>query len=127
MSYRIRLSVGAALLFAAACNRAPQTKEAVRQAVVEHVSKNAGLNVNSMDIEVTAVSFQGKQASATVWFRPKGSPDAGMQMNYTLEANGSKWVVQKKAGGGPPPGHPPTAGGAEGLPEGHPPVNPSGR
>ena len=108
---------------AAACSRAPQTKEAVRQGVVEHISKNSGLEVNSMDVEVVSVAFEGKQARAQVSFRPKGSADSGMQMGYTLESDGSKWVVKGKgaATGGNP--HGPAAPQGD-LPAGHPPLNP---
>lgn len=126
-----------------ACNRAAQNKDAVKSGVVEHLSKNSGLDLSSMDVEVTNVSFSGDQANATIAFRPKESPNQGMSMNYTLERQGAKWVVKGREGGsmapggaaGPsqggsdlPPGHPPVgapgAGSAPGgqLPPGHPPV-----
>ena len=96
-----------------------------------------------MDVEVTSVMFRGKEADATVAFRPRGSADAGsgLQMQYTLEQSGGQWVVKGKAesGGSPhgeapgsevapggelPPGHPPMGEAPEAgeLPEGHPPV-----
>lgn len=100
----------------AACNRPPQNKDAIRQAVIEHVTKNAGLDVRQMNIEVGAVSFRGNQADAAVTFAPKNSPGQGMSMSYSLEAQGRRWVVKKREGGsghgdtgGMPPGHP--AGG----------------
>jgi hypothetical protein len=126
------------------CNRAPENKEAVREGVMEHLSKNSGLDLKSMDVEVGNVTFQGNQATAAVSFKPKSSPDAGMSMNYTLDRRGNQWVVQQKAGSGaaghgggmgapdgaPPadsgahaPGAtPPPAGAGEALPPGHPPV-----
>jgi hypothetical protein len=111
----------------AACNKAPQTKEAVKQGVVEHLGKGAGLDLNSMDVEVTSVSFAENQAKATVNFRPKSSPDQGMQMNYTLEAKGNKWVVLKKAGNSASPHGDATVAPApsNGMPPGHPPVQPA--
>jgi hypothetical protein len=113
------------------CNRAPESKEAVREGIVDHLNKNTGLDMKSMDVEVKDVIFKGNQATASVSFKPKSSPDAGMTMNYTLERQGQKWIVQQKAGGaghagvaGPGPGAvnppPPTAPGD--LPPGHPPV-----
>jgi len=110
-----------------ACNKPPQTKEAVKQGVVEHLGKGAGLDLASMDVEVTAVSFSDNQAKATVNFRPKSSPDQGMQMNYTLESKGNKWVVLKKAGSSSSPHGDGTVGPAPtgDLPPGHPPVSPS--
>ena len=122
-----RLTLIVMLGMLCACNKAPQTKEAVRLGVVEHLGKGAGLDLTSMEVEVTAVSFAGDQAKATVNFRPKSNPEQGMQMNYTLESKGKKWLVLKKATSGaskhgeaqvaPAP--------AGGLPPGHPPVDPS--
>jgi hypothetical protein len=135
----------AAALFAAGCNRAPANKEAVRQAVTEHLSKNAALDINQLNVEVADVKFQGNEATASVAIKPKSAPDQGMTMSYTLERRGDKWQVKGRGtghgggmgmGGGMPgeggagqmpPGHPPTnapGGNAKGeLPAGHPPVN----
>ncbi|MCL5744189.1 MAG: hypothetical protein M1541_09730 [Acidobacteria bacterium] len=118
-----------------------ETKEAVRLGVVDYLSSRTGLSVASMQIDVLSVDFRGKEADAVVSFRPKGGGE-GMQMNYTLERQGNRWVVKGRAGSssgnphggaavpdksgsaGMPAGHPPTsdkAGNAE-LPAGHPPV-----
>jgi hypothetical protein len=128
----------------AACNRAPENKEAVRQGVMDHLSKNTGLDLKSMDVELGNVTFEGNTATAVVTFKPKSSPDAGMTMNYKLDRQGTKWVVQQKAGGGaghgagmgdtPPPPDPgahapgaaPPPAGQDALPPGHPPVAPGG-
>ncbi len=102
------------------CGRPAETPEAVRQAVIDHVSSR--VNLASMDVNVSSVSFKGETAEASVEFRPKdGTGGSGIQMNYTLERQGSKWTVKSKsdAGGSPhgggmmpgqelPPGHPPT-------------------
>jgi hypothetical protein len=82
-----------------------------------------------MDVDVRDVTFQGNKATASVAFKPKASPDAGMTMNYTLERQGQKWVVQQKAGSG---GHggamnpnavtPAKPANPGDLPPGHPPV-----
>ena len=122
-----RLILIAMLGMLSACNKAPQTKEAVKQGVVEHLGKGAGLDLASMEVEVTAVSFAANQAKATVNFRPKSSPEQGMQMNYTLETKGNKWVVLKKAGSNASPHGDATVAPAPtgDMPPGHPPVNPS--
>jgi hypothetical protein len=112
-------------LLLVSCNRgAPQTKEAIMQGVMEHLTKNTGLDMSSMDVEITSVSFRGNEADALVSFRPKGSADPGMQMKYTLESKDSKWTVKGRAesGSSPHSGTPATPGGE--LPAGHPPVNP---
>lgn len=119
-------------IYLAACNRAPENKDVVRQAIMDHLAKNSGLDLKAMDVDVSNVNFQGDKATAVVSFKPKSSPDAGMSMNYPLERQGGKWIVLKPAGsaghGGavaPPTSEPPVgdpAGGA--LPPGHPPVQP---
>jgi hypothetical protein len=131
-----------AAFLVAGCNRAPDSKDAVRSAVMEHLTKNTGLDVNSMSVDIGDVKFEGDKAVAAVSFRPKASPDAGMTMNYSLERRGGKWVVAKRpeggghgagaqppapSGGEMPPGHPPVGGAEKGagseLPAGHPPVS----
>lgn len=117
-------------LLLSGCSQNIESKEAVRKGVISHLSGRAGLDVNSMDVEVTAVSFRGAEADATVSFRPKGSGDAsaGMQMQYTLERKGNEWTVKGKreAGASPHGGMPGAPGGGAGnLPQGHPPVGES--
>jgi hypothetical protein len=122
-----------ALLLISGCNRAPENKEAIRQAVTEHVTKNAGIDISQINIEVGDVKFEANQATAAVSFKPKTSPQQGMNMSYTLERRGDKWVVKGRGAGhggaGSPTGAIPQAGGAERvgeLPSGHPPVNSPG-
>jgi hypothetical protein len=132
------LAAAAALL--AGCSRDIQNTDAVRAGVVDYLKARTGetgLDVNTMLVEVGAVSFQRDEAHATVLFRPKSAPDAGsMQMSYTLDRKGSKWVVRGKGeaagnphagdgGRGLPPGHPAPNGQAPSgqLPQGHPPVS----
>jgi hypothetical protein len=130
------------LLFAglliAGCNRAPENREAIREAVTEHVTKNAGIDMNQITLEVGDVKFEGNEATAAVSFKPKGAPEQGMNMSYTLERRGEKWVVKGRGAGhgggmgggmGSPMGSGPGASGAEPggeLPQGHPPVNSPG-
>lgn len=110
----------------AGCSKNIQTNEAVKQGVVNHLAGNKGLQMSSMDVEVTAVTFKDNLAEATVSFKPKGAAaSAGMQMRYTLEKKGDAWVVQKKAdsgaghaGGAMPMGEAPAAA----MPPGHPPA-----
>ena len=115
------LVVLALLCCFAACNRASQNKEAIRQSVVDYVSSK--VNVGAMEVDVTSVTFKGNEADATVAFRAKGSPaGSGLEMRYTLEEKSGKWVVKDKAeASGNPHGAPPGMGGG-GLPPGHPPM-----
>ncbi|MCC6585785.1 MAG: hypothetical protein IT168_03625 [Bryobacterales bacterium] len=124
---RSLLAAAIALGCLASCgNTNGNTKQAVRQAVIDHLSsrKNLDLDMSAMDVDVTSVDFRSNEADAMVVIKPRGSSAGGMQMKYTLEKNGNRWQVKKKAesgssphssgmpGGGPAPG-------AE-LPPGHP-------
>jgi hypothetical protein len=132
------------LLAGTGCKKAGENKEAVREGVVQHLSKNAALDVNSLTIDVTDIKFQGEEATAAVSIKPKSAPEQGMTMSYTLVRKADKWEVKGKAAGhgagmgGPPPTDAPATGtpepkGALGdapkspsaggdLPPGHPPV-----
>ena len=81
-----------------------------------------------MDVEVTAVQFDGAKADATVSFAPKGTPSAqGMTMHYQLEQKGSSWTVVGKQdsghSGSVAPGSANPHGGGE-IPQGE--ANPHG-
>jgi hypothetical protein len=114
----------AALLLAACARKNIENKEAIRQAVVEYLSARqaqTGLDMSTMDVNVTAMTFERDTARATVEFRVKNS-EAGMQLNYTLDRKGDKWVVQARQDTGQ--GHgvvQPEPGGTQ-LPPGHPSV-----
>jgi hypothetical protein len=119
---------GGMLVLAACARKNIENKEAIRQAVVEYLSSRqaqTGLDMSSMDVNVTAMTFERDTARATVDFRVKNG-DAGMQFNYTLDRKGDKWVVQPKADNGG--GHGvvlPDDGKASGeLPAGHPAIPP---
>jgi outer membrane murein-binding lipoprotein Lpp len=129
-----RIVLGALLivtLLLAGCGRKNiENKEAIRQAVVEYLNSRqaqTGLDMSTMDVNVMAMTFERDTARATVEFRVKNS-DAGMQLNYTLDRKGDKWVVQARQDAGQghgvvlPPGD---AGNPSGqLPPGHPSVPP---
>jgi hypothetical protein len=119
----------------AGCQKDIQTKDAVRQGVMTYLTQNKNLSVNSMDIEVTQVTFRDKEADAVVMFKPKGGDAAsGMSMKYTLERQGSTWVVKKKADSGAhgataptgsmpmPSGSMPMPSTSGAMPAGHPPT-----
>ena len=120
-----RLAFVAAAVFLGACSKDIQTKQALKDGVVEYLNarvSETGLDPSRMDLDVSGMSFERDQARATVVFRPKGSTEgAGMTMNYVFDRKGDKWVVQGRqdssvsphgAGGLPdpstamPPGHP---------------------
>ena len=123
------ISTGLAFLCLLGCARKNiQTKEAVRDAVVEYLTARqdkTGIVMSAMNVDVTTMSFQQDRANVTVAFNLK-TGEGGMQMGYELERQGDKWVVKGTAGTGGheappqalPPDHPPTGG----MPAGHPPV-----
>jgi hypothetical protein len=137
------IAVASALVIVG-CSRAPENRDAVREAVTEHLSKNAALDMNQLTVDIADVKFQGNEATASVAIKPKSAPEQGMTMSYTLERRGDKWQVKGRGAGhgggmgteggmdpqpgsGMPSGHPPVnaPGGTKSgdLPAGHPPVN----
>jgi len=83
-----------------------------------------GLDMNAMQVEIGATTFEKDTARATVSITPKGTGGPGMQMTYNLDRKGDKWVV--RPGGNPhgmlTPQNPGSATEGQPLPAGHPPV-----
>jgi hypothetical protein len=124
---KTRLALGFSLvLFLWGCNRGMETKEAIRQGVIDHLSSRKEFNMSLMQIDVLSVDFRGNEADATVAFRPKGGGE-GMQLPYKFERKGNRWVVKGRSetGSGNPhgtmgmPDNPPPGAA---LPSGHPPI-----
>ncbi len=118
----VALTAGSLL---SSCAKAPQTKESVKQAIVDYLAKRDDMIASSMDVEVVSVNFHEKEAEAVASIGPKGAPASGIKIAYTLEAEGNKWVVKKKPGAAPAssadtPHSAPSDPGS--LPSGHPPV-----
>jgi hypothetical protein len=123
----------AAVLLLAGCNRDADNKESVRQAVLDYLSTRQNLNMSSMNVEVTSVTFRKSEADAMVSVTPKGSSGQSMMIPYKLERRGNRWMVKSRSGsqqnphGGAVPA-PGMQGGSSGpaipgdLPPGHPTV-----
>lgn len=117
-------------LLCSGCSRsgAANSKEAVESAVMEYLGSRPGLDLKSLDVQVSAISFRQGEADATVTVSAKGAgPANSMEMRYVLESKGDKWVVKGRAGGSPHGGAPPQGsapGGGAALPPGHPPTDP---
>jgi hypothetical protein len=114
----------AAILLLAACTKDIQNSDAVRDSVVDYLKarqEKTGLNVDLMKVEVSSVTFSssGKEAHANMMVTPKAG-GAGMQLPYTLDRQGDKWVVRPHAEGGE---NPHGAAGLPSLPPSHPPVD----
>jgi hypothetical protein len=125
----------ATLLVLISCAKAPQTKEAVKQAIVDYLAKRDDMMASSMEVEVVSVDFKQKEAEAVASIGPKGSHGSGIRISYTLEAEGAKWVVKRKPGSAPAASSNPhtpstpvhegidgSAPGGKELPAGHPPI-----
>lgn len=150
-----KLTLLAAAILLAACSKDINNGDAVKQGVLDYLQQRktqTGLDMTLMQIDVVSVAFEKDKAKAVVMFRPKNMADAaGMQMAYTLDRKGNKWVVEghgESDGGsnphgggamqgmpgapqGMPPGHPGVGAmpGGEGaapgaMPPGHPPMSP---
>lgn len=101
----------AAIAVLASCSKNIDTTDAVRQGVIDYMNSIApkiGLDLNNMQVEVPAVTFDHDHAKATVSVTPKISGAGGMQLIYNLDRKGDKWVVT---------GNAQTAGSAHGMPE----------
>jgi len=127
MSRIFAAALMAALALSAGCKKDIQTKEAVRQAVIDHISGRKGLDLDlsRMVVDIASVNFRENEAEATVSFQPKEGGGGGMSMKYTLERQGNQWRVKGKAdAGGTPHGQTTPPAGGE-LPAGHPPLGES--
>lgn len=87
--------------------------------MIDHLA-GVGMNVAQMNVEVTALQFNGDHADATVAITPKGNGGAGMSMGYQLQQQGTKWVVvgRKDTGASPHGGGAVPAAGAPASPHG---------
>lgn len=124
--FQARLCTLAMVVLLAGCSKNIQSNEAVKKGVLDHLSQNKSLQMSSMDVDVTSVTFRGDEADAMVSFKPKGmDASSGMQMRYTLERKGNAWVVRKSGASGGGMGHgamAPPADGSSAMPPNHPPV-----
>ena len=125
----------------AGCTKNIDTPEAVKQGVIKDIAKK--VDVGNMDVTVESVSFRGKEATATIAFKPRGGdPKQAITMSYSMEKQGDEWHVKARdmerhqavqpgvqlppghmgsqGEGQMPPGHPATGG--QQLPPGHPPA-----
>lgn len=95
------------------CGRTAQTPDAVKQGVMDYLTARSDLDLGAIQVDVTSVQFRQDEADATVAFRPKGgAAGSGMEMRYTLEKKGGRWVVKGK--GQAPAGAAPHGARAEG-------------
>jgi hypothetical protein len=105
-----------------------QSKEKVQEAIMKRLETHSGLDLKSLDVSTTSVTFDKNMAYATVAFHQKGDPsvNGGMVMKYTLENRDGNWTVVKvgnmqenathgEGTGALPPGHPQVGN----LPAGH--------
>ena len=107
----------------AACRKGGNPEEAVRQGVIDYLSKRSNLNVSAMNVSVTSLVVRQNEADALVAFTAKGAnPGPPMSMRYTLERQGDRWVVKNKADAGANP-HGASRAPERELPPGHPPLD----
>jgi hypothetical protein len=114
-----------AIVVLASCRNESRNRDAVQEAILHRLQASTGLDLKSLDVTTTSVSFEKNLAYATVAFHPKGDPSiaSGMTMKYTLEDRDGKWVVVNVADSqGHGLGGHGTAGTSQ-LPAGHPPID----
>jgi len=108
---RLGLALGlvAALIAGSGCKKQAADNDAIRAAILQHLTGIGTLNMSAMDMDIRNVAINGNQAHAEVEFRPKtggGSPGTGMQVSYNLEKRDGGWVVLKSQTGGGMMQHP---------------------
>lgn len=81
-------------------------REAIAQAIQQHLNDNKGINMAAMDMALTDMSVQGDQAQANAEFRLKQG-GASMQMTYFLQRHPGGWIVTRSQPGGGQLAHPP--------------------
>ena len=122
---RAPLALLVSLAFLVSCTGNINTKENVQAAILDRLkTKSTGLDVNELDVNTTAVTFDKNMAYATVAIHPKGDTAVshGMTVKYTLEKRDGKWAVVKLDS---PVANPMAAhGSTDTLPPGHPSVAP---
>ena len=113
------------IVLVAGCGSNIRSKEKVQEAILERLQNRSGLDLKSLDVTTTSVSFDKNLAYARVAFHPKGDTNvsSGMLMNYTLENRDGKWVVIKVGGSQAHAMGASMDSGANQLPPGHPPVD----
>jgi hypothetical protein len=126
---RARSAALAAIVLLACCGPNIRNKQKVQEAILARLQSRSGLDLQSLEVTTTSVSFDKNLAYATVAFHPKGESNinSGLTMKYTLEDRDGKWVVVNVGGlnghGGLPGQSMTGASGAGQLPPGHPPVD----
>jgi len=100
------------------CKKDIQNNDAVRQGVMNYLSKRQDLL--AMEVSVKSVAYRQNEATATVHFQAKGNTasGSGMDMEYVLERKENQWVVKGRAGG--------DSHGAQGMPQGPGPADSGG-
>ena len=123
---RAPLALLISVTFLLSCGENINSKEKVQAAILERLkTKSTGLDVNDLDVNTTAVTFDKNMAYATVAIHPKGDTAVGhgMTVKYTLENHDGKWAGVKLDS---PVANPmaQSQGGTDTLPPGHPSVAP---
>ncbi len=96
------------VLALSACQQKPTDPKAeIEAAIHDHLSKQSGLALDKMEMEVQQVDVRGETAEARVVFRITQG-EGEMLFRYLLRRADGRWVVERGASGGAlPPGHPP--------------------
>src|SRR5437762_670648 len=64
-------ALSGAVILVAACGQNIKSKEKVQEAILNRLKNNSGLNLETLDVVTTAVSFDKNMAHATVAFHQK--------------------------------------------------------
>ncbi len=99
--YRRAFTVALTLLLFVACSSKANSDDAIRKAILDHLSSRPGLDMSKMDVDVSKVTVNGDKASVDVVFKVKGgAANQTMGMTYDMVRSHGAWKVQ-----GTPTGH----------------------
>jgi hypothetical protein len=99
-------TMGVWLIFSG-CGKSPggQSKEAIKAAIEQHLQQRSNVVYNNMTLEIQNVKFEGDRAEADVRFQSKQSPQAAVNVHYTLKKVGDRWQVESSSSGAGMGGH----------------------
>jgi len=90
---------------APASNATKSDREAITEAIQEHLKNNHSINMSAMESSVDHVNVNGDQATAAVSFHLKQG-GASMMMNYFLQRHAGGWIVLRSEPSGGQFAHP---------------------
>jgi hypothetical protein len=85
-----------ALIAAAGCRPAVESREAIRLAVIEDLKGRSGIDPARTTVRVVKVTYIKDRAEADVAFHTKGGNPEALDVHYSLSREGKGWKVESR-------------------------------